>query len=552
LDERYVAAILPGNTLRVHFSHERGFLREAQKMRPNSPYLADNGGMNAIAVLYGGALRSFAFEEAREGKSAFALALQNAASFEGVSKIALLVTDDFDSALLPPSPRPIELVRKPLWRSGDLFESLAALGAGFDLLYYAWADTPFLDAALAKAIAERFIRYAAEYAYADGWPGGLAPEALLPSTAAFLLKLDGGANTPLDRGTVFSVLQKDINAFDIETEIAPVDLRGHRLNLAADSKRNLLLIRRFAAEGWAGFESAEKIIAEKPEILRTLPAFFPVMVSDLCPRPCALCPFADKQGGGAFLPAAAFRELLERIVRFAGDALIDLSLWGEIALHPEKNALIAACLERPELSLIIETCGLGWTDSALDEIAALSRAAPHRENGCAALSWIVSLDAAGEARYNELHGAGFSEAVTFTQKLIRLFPGDVYAQALRVDGAEDDVEQFYRFWKEAGAKLIIQKYDYFCGQLPQRRAGDISPLTRNVCWHILRDMPILLDGTVPVCRETIVNDAPPLGNAFSEPLETIWERGLERCRKHGEKNWTALCEQCDEYYTYNF
>jgi hypothetical protein len=34
LDERYVVAILPGNTLRVHFSHEPGFLREAQKMRP--------------------------------------------------------------------------------------------------------------------------------------------------------------------------------------------------------------------------------------------------------------------------------------------------------------------------------------------------------------------------------------------------------------------------------------------------------------------------------------------------------------------------------------
>jgi hypothetical protein len=35
LDERYVVAILLGNTLRVQFSHERGFLREAQKMRPN-------------------------------------------------------------------------------------------------------------------------------------------------------------------------------------------------------------------------------------------------------------------------------------------------------------------------------------------------------------------------------------------------------------------------------------------------------------------------------------------------------------------------------------
>jgi hypothetical protein len=32
-----VVAILLGNTLRVQFSHEPGFLREAQKMRPTSP-----------------------------------------------------------------------------------------------------------------------------------------------------------------------------------------------------------------------------------------------------------------------------------------------------------------------------------------------------------------------------------------------------------------------------------------------------------------------------------------------------------------------------------
>jgi hypothetical protein len=34
LDERYVAAILSGNTLRVPFLHERGFGRFAAKMRP--------------------------------------------------------------------------------------------------------------------------------------------------------------------------------------------------------------------------------------------------------------------------------------------------------------------------------------------------------------------------------------------------------------------------------------------------------------------------------------------------------------------------------------
>jgi hypothetical protein len=41
LDERYVVAILPGNTLRARVSHEPGFLREAQKMRPNACQISD-------------------------------------------------------------------------------------------------------------------------------------------------------------------------------------------------------------------------------------------------------------------------------------------------------------------------------------------------------------------------------------------------------------------------------------------------------------------------------------------------------------------------------
>jgi hypothetical protein len=43
LYERYVVAILLGNTLRVQFSHERGFGRNAAKMRPNGNQLSVAG-----------------------------------------------------------------------------------------------------------------------------------------------------------------------------------------------------------------------------------------------------------------------------------------------------------------------------------------------------------------------------------------------------------------------------------------------------------------------------------------------------------------------------
>jgi spiro-SPASM protein len=520
--------------------------------------------MNAIAVLYGGDLGSFAFEDTGAGKNSFIASLRRAAAFKGVTKVVLLARDDFDETLLPAGIERIELRRCEKWNTKNLLQALAQAGEGFDVLYFAWADTPFLDAELAGRLFRRHNEYRAEYSYADGWPGGIAPELLSPQAAVFLLKLNGEAENPVERGTLFSVLQKDINSFDIETEISPVDLRSYRINLAADSKRDLLLIKRFTGAGWTDYNSAEKIIIEKPELLRTLANFFPIMVSGKCPQHCTLCPYSKEEYKTAlnpfsldYMPLDKFNIILEKIISYVDDAVIDLSLWGELSLHPQKIDIIGAVLKRPQLSLIIETCGIGWTDNDVHEISNLLQKAEKRKNNMPPLSWIVSLDSNDPAHYKELHGEGFSEAVDFTKTLQQLFPADAHIQAVRCKGNEEKIEKFYSFWKERNSNIIIQKYDYFCGKLPDLRAGDISPLERQPCRHIMRDMPVLLDGTVPSCGETIVfNDGEKkdfiLGNIFSDSPDEIWEKGSALYKKHCLRQFDAVCERCDEYYTYNF
>jgi len=78
-------------------------------------------------------------------------------------------------------------------------------------------------------------------------------------------------------------------------------------------------------------------------------------------------------------------------------------------------------------------------------------------------------------------------------------------------------------------------------------------------------MPVLIDGTVPLCREDMTvlkgylngnsgnsGETPITGNVFSGNLEEIWEKGASIYRRHCEKDYTASCAKCDEYYTYNF
>jgi spiro-SPASM protein len=263
------------------------------------------------------------------------------------------------------------------------------------------------------------------------------------------------------------------------------------------------------------------------------------------------------------MPAAGFVLLLDKIADFAGDGVIDLSLWGELSLHPEKMEIIEAVLARPALSLVIETSGIGWRPRELEDLARSALQAAPRKNSMAPLSWIVSLDAHDPERYREVRGPGFSEAKSCAQKLLELFPNDSYVQAVRVNGFEDDIEHFYRSWKEekAGGKdgghIIIQKYDDFAGCLPKLQAADLSPLKRKPCWHIMRDMYVFLDGKVPVCREDLGSlkgngEKGFLGNAFTEDLNLIWERGEALYLEHCKNEYRGICGSCDEYYTYNF
>ena len=519
--------------------------------------------MNAILILFADNLPSEAFEPLLDGKNSIRLAVEQAKKFTGVEKTVLLTSHQGDFSFL----NGLQIEQRDSWSKKSLLEKIAELQSDFDCAYFVFADCPFLDPALAASMIERHLRYAAEYSYADGWPFGLAPEILSPGTAAILAKILGDDDGKVTRDILFSVIQKDINAFDIETEISKVDLRCHRLNFCADSKRSLLLLKNFisaAEEKLPCAGDVEKIISEQPEILRTLPNFYPIQVYGGCTQKCSLCPypaFTDAEGRSDYMDTEKFELLLDKITAFSGDAVIDLSLWGELSLHPEKIKLIEKVISKKELALVIETSGLGWKKEELEKCAELCRNSETRKNPLPPLSWIVSLDTADPKRYGELRGAGFAEAGACVKNLFSLFQKDCYVQAVRTAGAEDDIEKFYRYWKEnspLGEKnIIIQKYDDFCGCMEKKQASDISPVIRQPCWHILRDMPVLIDGTVPLCKEELSvlknNEGKRvLGNVFSDSLEQIWKNGETYYNEHCKKNYAQGCLNCDEYYTYNF
>jgi spiro-SPASM protein len=510
--------------------------------------------MKNLAVANALAVGPHALEPLAGGGSAFQRIGQYARGLPGVERRVLLAGEGQE--LAAPEGFTVERLGDP--SLAGLLGKLQELAEGFDNLFYFFADCPLLDAALSARMLDSHTRYFADYTFADGYPAGLSPEILrgsLPGTLRTLAERGGadpGAEEPLcarSREAIFELIKKDINAFDIETELAPTDLRMLRAELFVNTRRNRNLVEAVLAAAGRDAESVCALLQERGELLRTLPAFFNLQIVEGCPQLCSYCPYPRfgirETGKLGEMPLQAFESILDQAVRVCGDAVISVSLWGEPAYHSRFVELALAVLRRG-FRLVVETSGLGWQEGVFEAIARQAPGGP-----AAGIDWIVSLDAGSEATYGRLRGEGFAAATRTADALHRVFPGKAYVQAVRMQDNEEEMEAFYRHWKKATGRLIVQKYDHFCGFLPDRRVTDLSPLKRFPCWHLKRDLAVLLDGTALMCREDLERRH-VLGNLFQDGLEAVWAAGAAFYGKHLREDYPELCRGCDEYYSFNF
>jgi spiro-SPASM protein len=512
--------------------------------------------MKNLAVANGLNVKSYASQAIAGGESALSRVARYARRLPGVERCLLLVPEagSGNGGGGPDARAPgYELQTVKAGGLEGLLRSLRSAGSGYDNLFYFFADCPLLDASLSAGMLENHRKYYADYTFADGYPYGLSPEILKTSILEPLLELAQKSQPALgeeplradDRHALFELIKKDINAFDIETELSPVDLRMLRAELSADSRRNLLLLQRVVQAGAENAGSVCRLLEEQPQLLRTLPAFFNIQIVAGCPQLCSYCSYPRfeirETGKKSQMELREFAGMLEKIHSFCGEATLSVSLWGEPAYHSEFAELAAAALEK-RFRLIVETSGIGWQEGVFAHLAGKS---------LPGLDWIVSLDSADPATYRSLRGEGFEEANRAVQTLQSLFPGHVYPHAVRMKENEEGLESFYRHWKSQLGKAIVQKYDHFCGYLPDERVTDLSPLKRFPCWHLKRDVVILLDGTVSLCREDVLRKH-RLGNILEQDLEEIWAAGEPFYQAHVQQRYPDICKNCDEYYTFNF
>ena len=524
--------------------------------------------MKSLVVLSANGICDYAFLPlTEESDSAFTSALKRAVCFPDYTNLIITAPEaqygnlqkrcaDFQSKHSIPSGS-IRIIQTEAQTAAAFFAALKPFAAEVDHVFIAWADAPFLDAAGAEQLYRQHCTYKAEYSFADGYPEGLLPHIIASGLVPILAELPHAAEVPFNRTCLFDTIKKDINSYDLETMIAPDDVRSLRLAFYTDTKAAWNMCKHFTgitAQNYAAH------IAERQEYLRPLPAYYGIEIAAYHPVHSIYRPdiFAPAFSPDCCMDSDRMLPVIDAIADFSETAVISLSLYGEPLLHPDCAKIVKHILSYPHLSVLIETSGLAGTDELYAEIAGIVQAAPLRQNNRLPLYWIVFIDAAGSKLYGAVHRLPEAEAerclkqaATAADTLSRLFPKAVWAQITRMNENEAELEPFYRLWEKREAQPLIQKYDHICSLLPDRRPADISPLERLPCWHLKRDMSICNDGSVPLCKEDCGKSI-ILGNVFTDPLAAIWEKGREYYQNHLRADYKGLCEHCDEYYTYNF
>ena len=305
--------------------------------------------------------------------------------------------------------------------------------------------------------------------------------------------------------------------------------------------------------------------AKNPEILKTIPAFYNLQLAQKCQGKCSYCPYPaqlkEKEG---VEPVSATKimdfqkacALIEQISDFSGEAVIGLSAWGECFNHPDLLKIIEKILSYKGLSVFIEADGCSIPDDFSDKLAPIVKSAIERTNGWQKVMIAVSIDGFTAQTCASLRGSDFSleKSIETVKKLEEVVPGCVYPQFVRMNSNESELENFFRYWKEktnaSAGEFIIQKYNSFAGKLKNEEPADLSPLDRNICWHLRRDMTILCNGDVPLCYCRVFDDI--TGNVFEQGIAQVWKSFNSELQNHINQNYCKKCGGCDEFYTFNF
>ncbi len=403
---------------------------------------------------------------------------------------------------------------------------------------------PLLDHSLMMESWDRHKKFFSQYSYSENLPEGIIPTII---TREFLSTLPDKLTTD-----VHSFFLKNINQYDVDIFFVPPDLRQYRFDFRLNNFRNAKLISNLLKLNEnIKYEEILPTIQQSPNLYRSSPSYIEWEIYKGCELSCVFCPrqLIDKEDEPISLSTKNVKLITEQFDKFLTSPFtICLGGNGEPLLHKEINEIILSLLSLNHLQeLIIESALYQNVDPFIEFLVSLT------ESQKSKLCIIINMTTLKADTYKKLYGKDHHTQILKNIERLKevLPPSSLHVQMIKMIEVGDEVESFFTFFEKKGINVILQKYNTFAGKLPEKRVSDLTPIHRDFCWHLNRDLVIDSKGNVQICKQS---SKEILGNLFTEDLSSIWERGhaFFSDSLHGNHDKIpAPCLNCDEWYTFN-
>lgn len=414
-----------------------------------------------------------------------------------------------------------------------------------------WADNMLQSPTLYTSVYDLHTTYKSHYAFAEGFPLGCSPEFFSYDGMIMLYDILQTQKSdifthPITRESIFLSLEIRINDFDIEALLSEHDMRALRLSFTADTRRNFLISKQVIEDGITEPQDIYAHYLKRPERFRGVPSYIYAQITSHT-LPSLYTPdtlnkdFFDEPSVN-IVSVDRWKSMLSKMQTFSPEATICLGARGEVGFHPQVNTILQSSTEHFS-KVYVETTGRLWD--------AHKNALWWNETWVKNITWIVYVDAYETSTYEHIHQHPMKEVIDFINFLYQYVDKDtIYVQSTRMQENESELEQFMKHWTAEGVHPIIQKYNDYCGTLENRKEIDISPIKRHACYHLSRDLVVLLDGRVLMCSQACSSEY-VLGDMNTQTIEEIWNKNDVYFKEHINKKYENICRSCDEYYTVN-
>ncbi|TGM01881.1 spiro-SPASM protein [Leptospira jelokensis] len=404
--------------------------------------------------------------------------------------------------------------------------------------------SPLLDPTLTEKIWNRHKNFFCQYSYSENLPPGLIPTVI---SREFLSSLPDTLTTD-----IHSFFLKNINQYDVDIFFQSPDLRQLRLDFRYNATRSKVLIKGLLAiSEEIPYQNLHNILKENPKLYRSSPSYLEWEIYKGCELSCVFCPreFIDKSNDGTAVSLTSVSSIINQLEKgLTSPITISLSGNGEPLLHPEFPLIVKEILKLSSLKeLIIETALYKNVDVLVSLIQELDQ--KHKEKLCI----IANVSTLKEETYKSLYGKNVLTKVLETiDSLSKILPqNSLYVQMIKMKEVEEEIDPYFTNFEKKGINVILQKYNRFAEKLPERRVSDLTPIHRDFCWHLTRDIYLNANGDVSICKQ---NQTKIIGNLETDGFESVWQSGLIFFQDSFNGNHDKIpapCLNCDEWYTFN-